>query len=62
MEVSLPVWKIEVPTSGEMEQIFMTNEIGYSIFPVRHFVEGGSVKVKLLPYSAVVLRYKELKN
>ncbi|MCR5395879.1 MAG: glycoside hydrolase family 13 protein [Lachnospiraceae bacterium] len=58
MEVDIPVWKLDVPSSAEMEQIFMTNELGYSLFPLRHCVEGGYVHLKLLPYSALVLRYK----
>ena len=58
MEVDVPVWKLEVATSGEMSQIFMTNELGYSMFPMRHMVEGGSVHLKLLPFSGVVLIYK----
>jgi alpha-glucosidase len=58
MEVDLPVWKLEVPTSGEMSQIFMTNELGYSMFPMRYIAEGGNVHLKLLPFSGVVLDYK----
>ena len=58
MEVSVPVWKAEVPTSCEISQVFMTNELGYSLFPVKHQVQGDHVHVKLLPFSGIVLLYK----
>ena len=58
MEVDLPVWRLEVPAAGEMSQIFMTNELGYSMFPMRYIAEGGYVHLKLLPFSGVVLDYK----
>ena len=37
---------------------FMTNELGYSMFPMRYIAEGGYVHLKLLPFSGVVLDYK----
>ena len=57
MELSIPVWKAEIPATCEINQVFMTNVLGYSLFPVRHQVQGGHVHIKLLPFSGVALCY-----
>ena len=56
--VSIPVWKAEAPTVGEIDQIMMTGEFGYSIMLVKHHIEQGMVNLTLRPYSGVVLNYK----
>ncbi|MCR5053960.1 MAG: glycoside hydrolase family 13 protein [Lachnospiraceae bacterium] len=52
----IPVWKANVPMECEMEQILMTNELGYSIMPVKWKVEEGMLRMNLKPYTGIVLR------
>ena len=59
MEVEIPVWKIEVPMDAVMQQVMVTNEIGYSILPVERKVENGMLRLSLKPYTGVVLRHQE---
>lgn len=55
LEVDIPVYLAEV-TDGDMIQAIITNQMGYSIMPTKHKVEGGSLHLTLTPYSAVVLK------
>ena len=56
IERDVPVWLTGVP-DGEMEEIMLTNETGYSIMPVKYSVDGGNVHVTLQAYTAMVLRH-----
>ena len=55
LEVDIPAYLAEV-TDGDMIQAMVTNEMGYSIMPTKHKVEGGILHLTLTPYSAVVLK------
>ena len=57
--LSLPVWKAQVPLSCEVNQIMTTGEFGYSIMLIEHHVEQGMLNVSLKPYSGVVYSYKD---
>ena len=59
LDVSIPVWKAEVPTGGTISQIMMTGEFGYSIMHFDQPIEQGMVNMKLRPYTGVVLNYKK---
>jgi alpha-glucosidase len=56
VERDVPVWLAGVP-DGEMEEIMITNEKGYSIMPVKYKVENGHMHVNLNAYTAMVLRH-----
>lgn len=56
VERDVPVWLAGVP-DGEMEEIMITNEKGYSIMPVKYKVENGHMHVNLNAYTAMVFRH-----
>ncbi|MCR5099491.1 MAG: glycoside hydrolase family 13 protein [Lachnospiraceae bacterium] len=60
MELSVPVWKAQVPFVGSMDQIMVSGEVGYSIMLIQHPVEQGMMNVKLKPYTGVVYSYKDV--
>ena len=60
LSLSVPVWKAQVPFVGQMDQIMVTGEVGYSIMQIKHPVERGMLSVSLKPYSGVVYCYKEV--
>ncbi len=55
VETELPVYLAEV-TDGKMQQAFITNEKGYSTYPVKYQVKDGMVRVSLEGESGVVLK------
>ncbi len=59
MDLSVPVWKAEIPQMCQMDQIMMTGEVGYSIMLIKHKVEQGLLSITLKPYTGVVLMYRD---
>ncbi len=55
LDVTIPVWKAEIAREGQIEQIFVTNQMGYSIMPENHEVKGGELALHLGPHEALVL-------
>ncbi len=55
MDVVISAWRANVPMNCTMKQIMISNAQGYSIMPIDYQVEGGRVKIRLQPYTAVVL-------
>ncbi len=58
MDLSVPVWKAQIPFMCEMDQIMISGEVGYSIMLIKHPVERGMLSVSLKPYSGVVYCYR----
>ncbi len=56
LKTTIPVWKAEVPMETTMHQILVTNEIGYSIMPIRVPVKNGEVELTLKAHEALILR------
>lgn len=59
LEVSVPVWKAEVPMEAEMKQVMLTNEVGYSILPVKRTIQNGVWRGVMKPLTGMVLRYRQ---
>ena len=57
-DVVIPVWKAEIERDSVMEQIFVTNHLGYSIMPEDHQVVAGELKLHLGPNEALILSGK----
>ncbi len=57
MDVVIPAWRAGVPMNCTMKQIMISNAQGYSIMPIDYQVEGGRIKIRLQPYTAVVLAH-----
>lgn len=62
MDVQIPVWRCEVPKDTVMQQVMITNEVGYSILPVEKRVENGMLSLHLKGYTGMVLRHQEDDN
>jgi alpha-glucosidase len=54
MDVTIPVWKAEVPMDCQMTQIFKTYDRGYSIMQLSAEVQGGNLQAHLGPYTGIV--------
>ena len=59
MDADIAAWRAEVPMDCTMQQIMVTNELGYSILPVERRVEDGMLHLHLKPYTGVVLRHQQ---
>ena len=46
-DVTIPVYLAEVPMNGILNQVFMTNSSGYSIFPTEYKVKDGMLSLHL---------------
>jgi Glycosidases len=57
--VKIPVWEAEVPMEGELRQIFVTDEEGYSTEEKKYPVVMGEVEICVLGTSAIILYYGE---
>lgn len=55
-EVVIPVWQAGIQNEEDMLQLICTTENGYSKEPVHYDVCSGTLKLKLQPISAVVLK------
>lgn len=53
--IQLSLTKAGIPYSAVMCQIFVTTETGYSLMPIRHFVEHGKLSVTMQRKSALIL-------
>ena len=58
-EVSIPVWKAEVPVDSTMERVLYTYEEGYSTELVEYQVNEGKLDLLMDKNSAIILRYKK---
>ncbi len=56
IDVTIPVWKAEIPMDCSLEQVMVTTEHGYSIMPVYHEVKNGMLRIQLRPFGSVVLQ------
>ncbi len=59
-EVTVPVWKAEVPMKGAMRRLIYSYEKGYTTEHEEYIVKDGEVVVNMGAYSALVL--KRMKN
>ncbi len=59
-EVTVPVWKAEVPMNGSMRRLIYSYEKGYTTEHEEYIVKDGEVVVNMGAYSALVL--KRMKN
>lgn len=58
-EVTVPVWRAEVPEKCRMERKIYSYENGYKTEPEYYLVEEGEVVLNMGKYSAIVMSYKE---
>ncbi len=58
LQLSIPVWRAEVPADGVITQIFQTNEVGHSIMPIDHRLNGGNLDFELKPYTGLLFEYR----
>ena len=54
MDVTIPVWKAEVPADCKLTEIFKTSARGYSIMQLSADVQGGYLQAHLDPYTGIV--------
>ncbi|MCR4731708.1 MAG: glycoside hydrolase family 13 protein [Lachnospiraceae bacterium] len=54
MDVTIPVWKAEVPADCQITEVFKTSERGYSIMQLSTDVKGGYLQAHLDPYTGIV--------
>lgn len=55
-EITVPVWKAEVPMKGRMKRLIYTYEEGYTTDYDEYIVENGEVVLNMGRHSAVVMR------
>lgn len=55
-EITVPVWKAEVPMKGRMKRLIYTYEEGYTTDYDEFLVEKGEVVLNMGRHSAVVMR------
>ena len=58
-EVSIPVWRAEVPVDSTLERVLYTYEDGYSSESVEYKMDHGYLKLLMDKNSAMILRYKK---
>ena len=58
-ELTIPVWRAEVPENCRMERLMYSYEEGYTTMPDEYIVEHGEAVVIMGRHSAAVLRTKK---
>lgn len=61
-EVTIPVWRAEVPEKGKMYRLMYTYDRGYTTEYEEYLVEDGEVVLIMGRYSAAVLKTKDPGN
>ena len=62
LNIEIPVWKAGVPMECELKQKMITNEKGYSIFPLDVPVKNGMLKLNITPFEAAIYSVEFKKN
>lgn len=55
-EVTIPVWKAEVPLNGRMQRLIYSYEDGYTVEHDEYIIENGEVVINMGKHSFVVMR------
>mgnify|MGYP002509527924 CR=1 FL=1 len=55
-EVTIPVWKAEVPPAGRMQRLIYSYEDGYTVEHDEYIVENGEVVINMGKHSFIVMR------